>query len=314
MDRRDILKSAVAAGMGMGFAATSQQAMAASPMPSISAANHPAASFIRTREGADLFYRDWGTGKPVVFLSGWALSCDMWNYQMVPLSEQGLRCIAYDRRGHGRSSDPGRGYDYDTLADDLASVLETLDLRDVTLVGHSMASGELVRYLSRHGDGRVERLVFVAPAATPFVLKTADNPDGIDASVLEYFRTQVLLRDFPQWMADNAPPFFVPETSPEMRHWLMSLMLRCSMKALIECNRAMSSTDFRAELPRIRVPTLVIHGDKDASAPLELSGRRTAQLIPGSRLEVYEGAPHGLFLTHMERLNADLLAFARDEG
>lgn len=312
MDRRDMLKSAVVAGVGMGFAATSPQAMAAGPVPSVPAARFPAASFLRTRDGVDLFYRDWGTGKPVVFLSGWALCSDMWNYQMVPLSQQGLRCIAYDRRGHGRSSDPGRGYDYDTLADDLASVLEALDLRDVTLVGHSMASGELVRYLSRYGDSRVERVVFLAPAATPFLLKTADNPDGIDASAFEYFRTQVLLRDFPRWMADNAPPFFVPETSSEMRDWIMGLMLRCSMKALIECNRSMTSTDFRAELPRIRIPSLVIHGDKDASAPIELTGRRTAQLIPGCRLEVYEGAPHGLFITHMERVNADLLAFARD--
>ncbi|QRK08845.1 alpha/beta hydrolase [Archangium violaceum] len=269
---------------------------------------------ILTRDGVDLFYRDWGTGRPVVFLSGWALCSDMWNYQMVPLSEQGLRCVAYDRRGHGRSSDPGRGYDYDTLADDLAFVLEALDLREVTLVGHSMASGELVRYLTRHGAGRIARLVFVAPAATPFPLKTADNPEGIDASVFEYVRDQLMLRDFPKWLADNARPFVTEETSPEMVEWIMSLMRQCSMKAVIECNRSSTTTDFRAELPRIKLPTLVIHGDKDVSAPLELTGRKTARLIPGSRLEVYEGAPHGLFVTHMDRLNADLLAFARTEG
>ncbi|WNG39419.1 alpha/beta hydrolase [Archangium violaceum] len=269
---------------------------------------------IRTRDGVDLFYKDWGTGRPVVFLSGWALCSDMWNYQMLPLSEQGLRCIAYDRRGHGRSGDPGRGYDYDTLADDLAAVLEALDLREVTLVGHSMSSGEMVRYLSRHGAGRIARLAFVAPAATPFPLKTADNPEGIDASVFEYARNQLMLRDFPKWLADNARPFFTAETSLEMMEWIMSLMRQCSMKAVIECNRSGTTTDFRVELPRIRLPTLVIHGDKDVSAPLELTGRKTAQLIPGSRLKVYEGAPHGLFVTHMNRLNADLLAFARNDG
>jgi pimeloyl-ACP methyl ester carboxylesterase len=177
-----------------------------------------------------------------------------------------------------------------------------------------MASGEMVRYLSRHGDKRIARLVFVAPAATPVPLKTADNPDGIDASIFEYIRNQLLLRDFPKWLADNARPFVTAETSPEMMEWLMGLMRQCSMKALIECNRSGTSTDFRAELPRIRLPTLVIHGDQDVSAPLELTGRRTAQLIPGSRLVVYEGAPHGLFVTHLERLNTDLRAFARGEG
>jgi pimeloyl-ACP methyl ester carboxylesterase len=177
-----------------------------------------------------------------------------------------------------------------------------------------MASGEMVRYVSRHGDRRLSRLVFVAPAATPFLTKTADNPDGIDASVFEYLRNQFLLRDFPRWLADNARPFVTAETSTGMMEWIMSLMRQCSMKAIIECNRALTSTDFRAELPRIRLPTLVIHGDKDASAPLELTGRRTAQLIPGSRLEVYEGAPHGLFVTHLDRVNADLLAFVRNAG
>ncbi len=304
MDRRDVLKSAAAVGVGMGFQAGAVQASESRP------AKAAPASFIRTRDGVELFYRDMGTGRPVVFLTGWMLSSEMWDYQLVPLSEQGLRCIAYDRRGHGRSSDPGRGYDYDTLADDLASVLEALDLRDVTLVGHSMASGELVRYLSRHGDRRIARLVFLAPAATPFLLKTADNPDGVDGAFFEQFRSAVLLRDTPGWLAANADPFFVAETSAAMKSWLMGLMLRCSLKASIDCHRAMTSTDFRSELTRIRVPSLVIHGDKDVSAPIHLTGQRTAQLIPGCRFKVYEGAPHGLMITHRDRLNADLLAFA----
>jgi non-heme chloroperoxidase len=247
----------------------------------------------------------------VVFLAAWALPSDMWDYQMVPLSEQGLRCIAYDRRGHGRSSQPGTGYDYDTLADDLAAVLDALDLRDVTLVGMSMAGGEMVRYLTRHGQRRIARVVFVATDATPIRQQTADNPSGIPTDRAEFFRRQRLLKDYPNWMEENRQPFFMPDTSRQMQEWVRGMMLRTSMKALIECNRSLTSTDFRAELPRITVPTLFIHGDKDVSAPLEVTARPTAKLIPRARLEVYEGAPHGLFLTHMDRLTGDLLAFAK---
>src|SRR5262249_16208760 len=200
------------------------------------------ASTIVSRDGTNLFYREWGTGKPVLFIAGWGLASDMWNYQMAPLSEKGLRCIAYDRRGHGRSSDPGRGYDYDTLSNDLAGVLEALDLRGVTLVSHSMASGEVVRYLTRHGASRIARVVLIAPTATPYPLKSADNPDGWDASIFEHFRNNMLLRDYPKWMADNARPFVLPETSDEMIDWIKSMMLRASMKALVECQRTNTST------------------------------------------------------------------------
>src|SRR5262249_39697748 len=201
---------------------------------------------------------------------------------------------AYDRRGHGRSSQAGSGYDYDTLADDLAAVLDTFDLKGVTLVGMSMAGGEIVRYLSRHGAGRIARVVFVATDATPFRLLTANNPGRIPAERPESFRRQLLLRDYPNWMEQNRQPFFVAATSQQMQEWVRSMMLRTSMKALVECNRSATSTDFRAELPKIRVPALFIHGDKDVSAPLERTGRPTAKLIPGAHLEVYEGAPHGL--------------------
>ncbi|KYF79206.1 arylesterase [Sorangium cellulosum] len=256
-----------------------------------------------------LFHRDWGAGKPVLFLSGWALSSDMWGYQMIDLVDNGLRCVAYDRRGHGRSSDPGRGYEYDTLADDLAAVLEQLDLREVTLVGHSMSGGEIARYLSRHGDRRIARVALLAPT-TPMILRAADNPDGIDRHLIEHVRAAIRA-DYPRWLDENTPPFFVDETPPATREWLRSLMLQCSMKAVIDCNRAMAEADFRDELRRIRVPTLVLQGDRDASAPLALTGQKTAALIPGCRLVVYEGAPHGLFVTHRERLSRDLLAFAR---
>ena len=140
---------------------------------------------VTTEDGVELFYRSWGEGRPLLFLSGWTLSCDMWAYQMAPLSKQGFRCVAFDRRGHGRSTDPGGGYEFDRLADDLLVVIETLNLQDVTLVGHSFASGEMVRFLSRHGASRISRLVFLAPAATPFLLRTTDNPGGIDEHLVE---------------------------------------------------------------------------------------------------------------------------------
>jgi pimeloyl-ACP methyl ester carboxylesterase len=265
--------------------------------------------FIVTRDGANLFYKDWGNGKPVVFVHSWALDSDMWQYQMIHLAGQGLRCVAYDNRGHGRSSDPGQGYDYDTLADDLAAALDHLNLRDVSLVSHSMGCGVVVRYLSRHGSRRVARAALVAPT-TPFLLKTEDNPDGLDKRIFEQLRA-MWRRDFPKWLADNAGPFFRPETSPEMIQWGLKMGMRASLKAVIDCNRAVTETDFRAELTKITMPALIIHGDQDVSAPLELTGRKTAQLIPGGRLKVYEGAPHGLFITHMDRLNRDLHDFIK---
>ena len=304
MHRRDVLKS-TAGIAGVTLIAGSHGVAASQPRAGASLRR----PYIATRDGEQLFYKDWGSGSPVVFLAAWGLPSDMWDYQMVPLSERGLRCIAYDRRGHGRSSQPGAGYDYDTLADDLAAVLDALDLGNVTLVGMSMASGEMVRYLSRHTARRIARMIFVGSAATPFRQRAADNPSGVPAEAAEVFRRQ-WLRDLPNWMEQNGPPFFVPATSRPMQEWVRQLMFGASMKALIECSRSMMSTDFRAELATVRIPTLLIHGDKDVSAPLEVTGRPTAALIPGARLVVYEGAPHGLFITHMDRLTEDVRAFA----
>lgn len=264
-------------------------------------------SFVESSDGTRLFYKDWGAGRPVVFVHSWSMNSDQWQYQMVDLCEHGLRCIAFDRRGHGRSGQPDGGYTYDTLADDLAALLETLDLRDVTLVGHSMGAGEVIRYLARHGSKRVARAVLLAPT-TPFVLQTPDNPDGVPAEAFEFLRSQ-WASDFPKWLADNARPFVVPETSPEMVQWLIGLSLSCSLRAALECNRAMAGSDQRAEMRAIDVPTLIIQGDADVSVPLALTGAKSAALVPRSKLVVYQGAPHGLFITHKERLNADLLAF-----
>jgi pimeloyl-ACP methyl ester carboxylesterase len=267
------------------------------------------ASFIERTDGTALFYRDWGAGRPIVFVASAGLPSGMWGYQMLPLVQAGYRCIAFDRRGHGRSSDPGRGYDFDTLADDLAAVLETLDLRNVMLVGHSMGCGEVTRYLSRHGQDRVARIALIAPT-TPFLLRTADNPHGVERSVFQAVRAGWQV-DYPQWLSANARPFVMPETSEAQIQWVMNMMLQTSLQAVIECNVAVTETDFRSELARIDLPALVVHGTADASAPIDLTGRPTAQLLPHAQLEVYAKAPHGVFLTHIERLNSDLLRFAR---
>jgi non-heme chloroperoxidase len=268
------------------------------------------ASPIRTADGVGLFHRDWGSGPPVVFVASWSLPSDSWAYQMLALSEAGCRCVAYDRRGHGRSDDPGRGFDFDTLADDLAAVMEALDLRGATLVGFSMGTGEVVRYLTRHGAGRVARIVLIG-TTTPMLARAADNPDGLDLALFEAFRIGALMQDFPGWIDDSMVPFVTAETPPGLRNWVRDMALRTSAKALLNCNRTLTAADFRAELRSVGVPTLVIHGGQDMTCPLDLTGRPTAALVPDARLTVYEGAPHGLFLTHMARLNADLLAFTR---
>jgi non-heme chloroperoxidase len=230
------------------------------------------------------------------------------------LADRGLRCISYDRRGHGRSAQATRGYDFDTLSSDLNALIEQLGLHDITLVGHSMGCGEVVRYLTRYGGRRVARAVLIA-TITPFRLKTANNPDGIEKTVLEKARAD-LSRDRPNQVRRNAPAFFSGASkntvSEEMMQWWTRMIVDgCSLKVMIDLHRMFTETDFRPELPQIKVPTLLIHGDIDVSTPLEMTGRKTAKLIPGSRLTVYENAAHGLPVTHADRLNADLLAFAK---
>jgi non-heme chloroperoxidase len=265
--------------------------------------------YFETRDGVRLFRREWGSGAPVLFVHSWAVNCQLWDYQFAALGEAGVRCIAYDRRGHGRSDIPATGYDFDTLADDLADVIDALDVDQVTLVGHSMGPGEIVRYLARHGDARVNKLVFLAPAI-PSIKQAPDNPGGVPEAMLEGLR-DLWRRDFPGWIAENTAPFYTPETSPAMMRWGTDMLLQTPLHVAIACNRALCDTDFRPDLAQIAKPTLVIHGDADASAPLALTGQRVAQLVPGCEFKVYEGAPHGLMFTHAERLNADLLAFIK---
>lgn len=265
-------------------------------------ASRPRPSFVETGDGVSLFYNDWGTGKPVLFCHAWGLNADIWEYPLNALADQGLRCIAYDRRGHGRSTDPGRGYDYDTLADDLAAVIEQLDLRDVTLVGYSMGNGEAVRYLSRHGSARIARLVMVGTVAPETA--SGGSFDGLIAA---------LKRDRPAFFTSGVKAFTGghPAVSPAMAEWVVAQFLRASPKATIECMRAQMGVNLRADMRAVTVPTLLIHGDKDQVTPLESTGRQAAAVIPGCELRVYEDAPHGLVITHHERLTRDILAFAR---
>lgn len=312
MDRRGILKSVMSTVGGAGLIAAGNGASVAEGQTSrVSPTKGLPVAFIESRDGVGLFYRDWGTGNPLVFLAPWGMDSDWWEYQMAYLVGQGLRCIAYDRRGHGRSVEPSSGYEFDTLADDLDDVIQQLDLHDVMLVGHSMGCMELVRYLSRHGAGRIARIAMIAPN-TPLIVKTTDNPDGVDRRVLEATLAR-LSKDRPYVIAASAPAFFgapINPVSAEMMQWWTNMMLTCSLRVLLVLRRMFTEIDFRPELTRISLPTLIIHGDSDTSAPLDRTGRKTARLISGSQLKVYEGAAHGLPITHMERLNQDLLAFA----
>jgi non-heme chloroperoxidase len=272
----------------------------------------PANNFVEVAGGTNLFFRDSGAGKPMIFAAPWALNSAWWEYQVNGLAGTGIRCITYDRRGHGRSGEPNRGYDFDTLADDLAAIIEQLELRDVTLVGHSMGCGEVVRYLTRYGSASVSRLVLVS-TITPFALKTDDNPDGSDRPSLALVR-ETLTKDHAHPLAAYAPAFFgVPKNkvSQEIMNWWVRMMVDgCSLRTMNVLHKMFTETDFRPELPKISVPTLLIHGDNDLSTPIDTTGRKTAPLIKGSQLKVYEGAAHGLPITHVSQLNADLAMFS----
>jgi non-heme chloroperoxidase len=268
--------------------------------------------FIDTRDRTRLFYTEGGTGSPVVLVASAWLSSRMWELQMADLVDRGLRCIAYDRRGHGRSDWPWNGYDYDTLADDLAALVEHLDLRDATLVGHSMGGGEVIRYVTRHGAHRVRRIALVS-ATAPFPMSTAENPTGIDRMLMEADMA-VRTADRPKWFADNAAGFFgigLPgvSVSPELTQFMIRQCLDCSARAAAAFFLTGFTTDLRADMRALTLPTLIVHGDHDLQAPIDICGRQAARLVPGSTLVEYANAAHGLFLTHADRLARDLVAF-----
>jgi non-heme chloroperoxidase len=270
-------------------------------------------SSITTEDGTRIFYKDWGAGPPIVLSHGWPLSSDAWESQMVSLAARGHRVIAHDRRGHGRSGQPSGGNDMDTYADDLATLIDALDLRGVMLVGHSTGGGEVTRYVGRHGTRRVAKLVLVS-AVPPLMLKTAANPGGLPRELFDGLRAS-LLADRSQFYRDFAVPFFGAhrdgaKISDGVRDafWLASM--EGSLKAHIECVAAFSETDFTEDLRRVDVPCLLIHGDDDQIVPIDAASRAAVKLLRDATLKVYEGAPHGIAATHAERLTDDLHAFA----
>jgi len=272
------------------------------------------ASGVTAEDGTVLYYKDWGTGPAVVFSHGYPLSSDAWDYQMMFLLRQGYRVIAHDRRGFGRSSQPSHGYDYDTFADDLATLVEALDLKAATFVGHSMGGGEVARYIGRHGEKRVTKVAFVA-AVTPFLLKTETNPNGAPIEVFDGMRAAVQA-DRSQWNKDVTMPYYsynrrgaVVSEGVRDEYWRQGMTT--GILAAYDTIEAFSATDFRDDLAKITVPTLVVHGSDDQIVPVEISGSLTAQIVKNAELLVYEGGSHGLLITQKDRLNADLLAFLR---
>ena len=263
-------------------------------------------------EPVKIYYEDLGKGKPVVFIHGWPLSGSMWEYQVTQLPQQGLRCIIYDRRGFGKSDRPFSGYDYNTMAGDLKSLLDELNLTDVTLVGFSMGGGEIAKYFSLHGGARVSKVVLIS-AVVPYMLKTADNPDGVPQEMFDKM-AKAMTEDRPTFLEGFNKDFYGvgPSNNPVTDAYLNNSLnkgMDASPIATIQCAKSFSSTDFRKDVIKINVPTLIIHGDKDKTVPIKPTGEQSAKLIKGSVFKVYKGAPHGLWFTDKEKLNQDLVDF-----
>jgi non-heme chloroperoxidase len=268
--------------------------------------------YLETSDSTEIYYTDWGTGAPVVLIHGWPLNSDMWEKQANYLAENGLRVICYDRRGFGRSEQTWDGYDYDTLASDLNDLMEALDLRAATLIGFSMGGGEIVRYLSKFGQQRVAKAVLIS-AVPPFLLQTADNPEGVESKVFEDIEKNIL-KDRPAFLHSFAQKFFGRTTlnhtvSEQVLDWSTSMGMIGSLRATLQSAASWATTDFRQEMQALDLPVRIIHGTSDATVPLEVSGARSARLLPNSTLSEYNGEPHGLFLTAADRLNEELLEF-----
>ena len=268
--------------------------------------------YITVKDGTQIYYKDWGTGQPVVFSHGWPLSADAWDDQMMFLTAHGFRCIAHDRRGHGRSSQPSKGNDMDTYADDLATVVETLGLSHAIHVGHSTGGGEVTRYIGRHGTSRVAKAVLIS-AIPPLMLKTDANPGGLPIEVFDGLRASVLA-DRSQFFKDLTDPFYgynrpgaKPSQGVRDSFWLQGV--QCGINAAYECIKVFSETDHTADLKKFDIPTLIMHGDDDQIVPIGASAMLSSKLVKGAVLKVYKGAPHGMPATMKDQINADLLAF-----
>jgi len=274
-------------------------------------------SAITTKDGTRIYYKDWGSGQPVVFSHGWPLSSDAWDDQMLFLADRGYRCIAHDRRGHGRSSQPWNGNEMNTYADDLAELVEHLDLKDAIHVGHSTGGGEVARYIGRHGTKRVAKAVLIG-AVPPLMLKTPANPGGLPIGAFDQIR-QGVTNDRSQFFKDLTLPFY-GANRPGARvsqgvmdyFWLQGMM--CGHKGAYDCIKAFSETDFTEDLKKFNVPTLILHGDDDQIVPIGASAMLSSKLIPGATLKVFPGLPHGMCTTHKELINPDLLAFFKENA
>jgi non-heme chloroperoxidase len=271
-------------------------------------------SMFATQDGTRIFYKDWGKGQPVVFSHGWPLSGDAWDAQMMFLGERGYRVIAHDRRGHGRSDQPWDGNDMDTYADDLAQLIDSLDLKDMVIVGHSTGGGEVARYIGRHGTKRVAKAVLLG-AVPPQMLKTETNPGGLPREVFDGIRAGVLA-DRAQFFKDLTTPFYGynragAKISEGVRDSFWRQGMQVSIKGAYDCIKQFSETDFTADLKKFDIPTLIVHGDDDQIVPIGAAAMLSAKIVPNAKLKVYPGAPHGLAQTRQDEFNADLLAFIK---
>jgi non-heme chloroperoxidase len=271
-------------------------------------------AYIKTRDGTDLYVKDWGAGRPVILLHGWPLNADSWDAQAMALAEAGFRAISYDRRGFGRSGQPWNGYDYDTLADDLADVMKATGTdRDATIVGFSMGGGEVARYMSRHNGQGVIAAGLIS-SVVPFMRKTDDNPNGVPDAKIEEIKDGIKADRAKFFRHTFAPQFFgvgyiSSPVSDDVLDWATSMAMMAGLKPTLACADAFSKTDFRADLSAFRVPTLIVHGTSDQTVPIDTSARAAAKGISGSQLVEYAGEPHGLNVTANDRLSKDLLTF-----